>query len=144
MKFGSLSKAHTLNITPCSWNKDKLRIAWVFQIYFVSVTLEGYNFKIQFSGFNRSYVFYLAVHLRTAISADTIFCILSKDHAGNTMQTGAKMISYLKIKTLKNPTLSRGTHLYSPYKSAWEDFKTFLRPPQAKKKFHVLAALRKN
>ena len=103
----------------------------MFQIYFVSVTLEGYNFKIQFSGFNRSNVFHLAVHLRTAISADTIFCILSKDHAGNTMQTGAKMISYLKIKTLKNPTLSRGTHLYSPYKGAWEDFKTFLRPPQA-------------
>ena len=44
------------------------------------------------------------------------FCFLSKDHAGNAMQTGAKMISYLKIKTFKNSSLSRGTHLYRPYK----------------------------
>ena len=41
-------------------------MAWMFQIYFVSVT-------VQFSGLNRSYVFHLAGHLRTAISADTNF-----------------------------------------------------------------------
>ena len=73
MKFGGFFKAHSLKITPCSWNKDKLKIAWMFQIYFVSITLEGHNFKIQFSCFNRSYVLHLAGHLRIAISADTIF-----------------------------------------------------------------------
>ena len=31
------------------------------------------------------------------------------------MPTWAKMIPYLRIENLKNPTLSRGTYLYSPY-----------------------------
>lgn len=31
------------------------------------------------------------------------------------MPTGAKMIPYLRIENLKNPTLSRGTYLYSQY-----------------------------
>ena len=31
------------------------------------------------------------------------------------MPTGEKMIPYLRIKNLKNPTLSHDTYLYSPY-----------------------------
>ena len=43
-------------------------MAWMFQIYFVSVTVQ-----LLFSGLNRSDVFHLAGHLRTAISADANF-----------------------------------------------------------------------
>ena len=50
----------------------------MFQLYFVSLTLKGYE---QFS-VNRSYVFHLAGHLRTAILADHHLGILSK-HSGN-------------------------------------------------------------
>ena len=42
MKIGTLFKAHTLEIK--LWSREKkLRIAWVFQLYFVSVTLKGYE-----------------------------------------------------------------------------------------------------
>ena len=47
--------------------------------------------------FKRSYVNHLAGHLRTAILNS-----LSKDHTGNTMQTGAKMIPFVRIMNFKN------------------------------------------
>ena len=45
----------------------------MFQLYFVSVTLKGYEYNpvVQVS-FNRSYVIHLADHLRTAILSDAI------------------------------------------------------------------------
>ena len=61
MKIGTPFKADTLDITLCS--REKLRIAWMFQLYFVSVTLKSY----EESSFNRWYVIHLAGHLRTAI-----------------------------------------------------------------------------
>ena len=65
----------------------------MFQLYFVSLTLKGYE---QFS-VNRSYVFHLAGHLRTAILADHHLGILSKDHTRNTVGIGVIMIPYLKV-----------------------------------------------
>ena len=41
MKIGTPFKADTLEITLCS--REKLRIAGMFQLYFVSVTLKGYE-----------------------------------------------------------------------------------------------------
>ena len=53
-------------ITPTPWKLHsiqgkKMRIAWIFQFYFISITLRGYEWL----SFNRSYVFHLAGHLRT-------------------------------------------------------------------------------
>ena len=42
MKIGTPFKADTLEITLCS--REKLRLAWMFQLYFVSVTLNGYEY----------------------------------------------------------------------------------------------------
>ena len=93
----------------------------MFQIYFVSVAFEGYE---QFS-FNRSHVFHLTGQLRTAILADTYnLRTPSKDHTRNTVQTGAKMIPYIRVKNLQNSTLPHGLYLYSPYKGV-----TSLLPP---------------
>jgi len=43
---------------------------------------------------------------------------LSEDHIGNTMPTGAKMISYSRIEDLNTPALSHDTYPYSPYMGA--------------------------
>ena len=39
----TLFKAHTQNMTPYPREKQKLRIAWMVQLYFMSVTMEGYE-----------------------------------------------------------------------------------------------------
>ena len=58
---------------------------------------------------------------------------VSKDHTGNTVPTWAKIITYFRIKNLKNATLYRGTCLYSPYME--------VPPPPGQWPYNILASL---
>ena len=65
--------------------------------------IERFRMHVVHVSFNRSYVIHLAGHLRTAILSGTIYiACLSKDHTGNTMQTGAKILPFVRIKNFKN------------------------------------------
>ena len=115
MKIGTPFKADTLEITLCSREiiKNSMNVSTLFRF----CNIERLRIHVVQVSFNRSYVIHLAGHLRTAILTDTVSLYsLSKDHTGNTMQTGAKMTPFVRIKNFKKrSTLSRGTYSYSPY-----------------------------
>ena len=86
----------------------------MFQLYFVSVTLKGY----EWFSFNRSYVFHLAGHLRTAILTDTINVACLRITLGTQCKQGQNDTLCKDQEPEKRSTLSRGTYSYSPYKGA--------------------------
>ena len=101
MKIGTPFKADTLEITLCSREiiKNSMNVSTLFRF----CNIEWLRIHVVQVSFNRSYVIHLAGHSRTAILTDTVSLYsLSKDHTGNTMQTGAKMTPFVRIKNFKN------------------------------------------
>ena len=84
-------------IIPYSRQKQKLRIAWWIQL----------NEQFSFTRFVLFVVF--------DISRSGLLCTCTAILAHTRLSKGAKMIPYLRIKNLENPTLPRSTNLCSTY-----------------------------
>ena len=108
MKIGTPFKAHTLAITLCSREKitNSMNVLTLFRFCNIGMLriVQCYPFSWSFTHCN--FIWY------------NLYC-LSKDPTGNTMQTGAKMIPFVRIKNLKNGqpypvTHTRIAHIKKP------------------------------